>query len=152
VLEAFRDPALQWVDDLDRVTKILAQRECYARGRLCGVAIGTDLNGLAPTIPGTTISPCPLHTGFLEYPPQLGGRGDVTCLSTTGTRTWDVTKDGIAHVGLLPDFLVAAANAQRLDTQGSAARTVSTIFHSAGDFYRMWQKIETAATAPKKQP
>jgi len=151
-LEAFEEPALKWVEDLLSVTTTLGRTDadCFLKTGYCGVALGTDLNGLAPTIPGTSISPYDpfLLPGkiVLDYPPELGGTGAIDGRSSTGpTKTWDVMSDGIAHVGLLPDFLVAAAHVKMPDeTQPKAARVVSTVFHSAGEFVRMWANIEKA--------
>ncbi len=142
ILEAFEEPVERWVAELDQATQALARStDCFTTNILCGVALGTDLNGMAPGIPGTTLSPYdPNRPGefALDYPFELGARPNVVGLLTTGSKTWDVMRDGIAHVGMLPDFLVAAAHAQHVD----AARIVSTVFHSAGDFVRMWQNIE----------
>jgi microsomal dipeptidase-like Zn-dependent dipeptidase len=142
VLEAFEEPVERWVADLEATTDALSRTDgCFLEGLSCGVALGTDLNGMAPGIPGTTISPYdPTRPGeyVLDYPFELGKQPIVAGRLETGTKTWDVMSDGIAHVGLLPDFLVAAAHAKR----DHAASTVATIFHSAGDFVRMWTKIE----------
>lgn len=139
-LEAFEDPVEQWANDLARVASTLARTDCHF-STWCGVALGTDLNGMAPGIPGTIFSPYdPKRPGFvLQYPDGLGSKPKIEGVFKTRNRIWDVTKDGIAHVGLLPDFLVAAAHVD--------AEAVAMIFHSAGDFVMMWEKLEPKKTA-----
>lgn len=58
----------------------------------------------------------------------------------TGNRSWDVNLDGVAHYGMLPDFL------QDLRNVGMSATQMSALFRSAEDYIRMWEKAESAAS------
>jgi microsomal dipeptidase-like Zn-dependent dipeptidase len=53
----------------------------------------------------------------------------------TGTRTFDFNKDGLAHVGLLPDFIKDLTNV------GLTEQELEPLFHSAEAYIRMWEKI-----------
>lgn len=57
----------------------------------------------------------------------------------TGTRHWDFNLDGLAHYGLIPDFL------QDLRNVGINAPQMDALFSSAEDYIRMWEKAEIAA-------
>ena len=56
--------------------------------------------------------------------------------ATTGLRTWDYNQVGVAHYGLLPDFLM---DVQSL--QGGAA-VVNQMFDGAQYFYDTWYLAE----------
>lgn len=53
----------------------------------------------------------------------------------TGTRAFDFNTDGLAHVGLLPDFL------RDLTHVGLTEQELEPLFHSAEAYIRMWEKI-----------
>ena len=54
--------------------------------------------------------------------------------SRSGSKQWDINFEGVAHYGLLPDFL------QDLSNVGMEARDLSVLFRSAEDFAQMWSK------------
>jgi hypothetical protein len=56
--------------------------------------------------------------------------------STIGSRTFDINTDGMAHYGMLPDFL------EDLKIVGVTERELDPLMHSAEDFIEMWEKIE----------
>lgn len=53
----------------------------------------------------------------------------------TGSRVFDFNKDGLAHVGLLPDFIKDLTNV------GLTEDDLEPLFHSAEAYIRMWEKI-----------
>jgi hypothetical protein len=54
----------------------------------------------------------------------------------TGNRTWDINVDGVAHYGLLPDYMRA------WDAAGMTAQEKKVFMSSAEDFTEMWEKCE----------
>lgn len=56
----------------------------------------------------------------------------------TGNRDWDFNTDGMAHYGMVPDFL------QDLRNIGLPPATLTPLFRSAEDYIRMWEKAEKA--------
>jgi microsomal dipeptidase-like Zn-dependent dipeptidase len=86
------------------------------------VAIGTDVGGFFPL-------------------PHRDASIVVTYDSTfarcqTGTRTWDVNIDGVAHYGLMPDYIHSWTQA------GMTAQEMKTFMSSAEYFTEMWEKCE----------
>jgi microsomal dipeptidase-like Zn-dependent dipeptidase len=89
------------------------------------LAIGTDVNGFFP-LPGV-----PLPWESITY-------GGTLTRSVTGNKTWDFNIDGMAHYGLLPEFI---ASTERV---GMTAAEKSTFFSSAERFAQMWEKADTS--------
>jgi microsomal dipeptidase-like Zn-dependent dipeptidase len=100
------------------------------------VAFGTDLNGLVKG-------------------PQPGGGARVTYgtgfpISFSGTKTWDYNTEGVAHYGMLKDFLVDVRTAPSNGyTSGGMSLGVAGdelvshhLFRSANYFWQMWERIE----------
>jgi microsomal dipeptidase-like Zn-dependent dipeptidase len=56
----------------------------------------------------------------------------------TGTREWDYNLEGLAHYGLIPDFLQDCKNV------GLTAQQLKPLFNSAEDYIKMWEKAESA--------
>ena len=56
-------------------------------------------------------------------------------------KQWDINFEGVAHYGLIPDFL------QDLKNVGVANADLSVLFRSAESFARMWTKCLNAADA-----
>jgi microsomal dipeptidase-like Zn-dependent dipeptidase len=86
------------------------------------VALGTDINGLV-------VSPAPPKKTVVRY--------DTTFQQCkTGQMIWDYNKDGVAHYGLLPDFL---KHVEQLD---GGVTVVQQLNQSAEHFAQMWEKCE----------
>lgn len=92
------------------------------------VAIGTDVNGmerLPRASPG--LSSGDFYSGFTK--------------SKTGNHTWDYTKDGVAHYGLIADFM--------RDISRRSPTVYDNLMNSAEYFAQMWEKAERQKSAVK---
>ena len=58
-------------------------------------------------------------------------------------RDFDINLDGVAHLGLLPDFL------QDIRNQGLAVDDFAPLFRGANDYVEMWAKCEARSAALK---
>jgi microsomal dipeptidase-like Zn-dependent dipeptidase len=99
-----------------------------------GVGLGTDTGGFAALpAPEADAAANPLHYPFRSYDGHvLFGR------QRTGTRTFDINSDGVAHYGLMPDLL---ANVQR---SGGGASAMRALFSSAKAYLETWQRAVSA--------
>ncbi|WP_432020944.1 discoidin domain-containing protein [Streptomyces sp. 1222.5] len=66
---------------------------------IVGYGIGTDMNGMSEQ-PGARGAGTEV-----QYPYRSPDGGTVLDRQTTGQRTWDINRDGVAHYGLLPDWV-----------------------------------------------
>jgi len=94
------------------------------------------MNGLAPQFP--------YSQRRVRYPIDVARRQNVPGArdlpqDKLGNRTFEFSQDGVAHIGLLPDFMGALSEAPRGD------QVTNGLFRSAGDFVEMWRKIEEAS-------
>lgn len=87
------------------------------------VAIGTDAGGFYPL-------PFRDSTIHLDY----AAAHLTKC--TTGNRTWDINVDGVAHYGLLPDYIKC------WELAGMTSEEEKTFMSSAEYFTQMWEKCE----------
>jgi hypothetical protein len=134
-------PIGQW---LDRYLEVERMGEVESMG-YGTVALGTDLNGMAKQIPRSELS--------LAYPTRAildadwSGRSRSLPQFQLGSRQFDIRRDGIAHIGMLPDFLsVVRKRAESLDSDGAGrSRRFDQIFHSAHDFIATWEQAIRAA-------
>ena len=55
---------------------------------------------------------------------------------TTGNRTWDINIDGVAHYGLLPDYI------KSWEVAGMTPQEKKVFMSSAEQFTQMWEKCE----------
>jgi microsomal dipeptidase-like Zn-dependent dipeptidase len=121
--------------------KILTMGQ-FAKGKPGGhaaVGLGTDTNGFS-SLPGPPpdARTNPLHYPFSSYD------GSVTFhREKTGTRVFDLNKDGVAHYGLIPDLL---ADMQRTP-QGRQA--MALLFGSAQAYVDTWQRAVTHRTSAR---
>jgi hypothetical protein len=107
------------------------------------VSFGTDLNGLVK-------GPKPGGGGANQVV-----YGSEFRISTTGTRSWNYNTDGVAHYGMLRDFVVHLRTAPALNyTSGGVALGVAGndlvdnhLNRSANYFWLMWQRIESRTGA-----
>ncbi len=112
----------------DQAPALAAKILAMSRVGFRGVGIGTDTGGYA-SLPG------PPTTGLLRYPfKSYNGRVTFT-RERTGTRTFDLNRDGVAQYGLFADLL---ADMQR-GPQG--ARAMSLLFRSAEAYLETWQRV-----------
>jgi hypothetical protein len=101
----------------------------FKRYGATGVGIGSDTGGFnALPAPAAGAAKHPLRYPFRSF----DGRVKFT-RERTGTRAFDINRDGMAHYGLLPDLL---ANVQR---QPRGRRALSTLFGSAAAYLRTWR-------------
>ena len=101
-----------------------------SRRVLVGVGIGTDTGGFA-SLPGPRADAAahPLRYPFRSY----DGRVTFT-RERSGSRVFDLNRDGVAHYGLIADLLA--------DTEQSAGgrRALSLLFSSAEAYLEMWER------------
>ena len=55
-----------------------------------------------------------------------------------GTRDWDFNLDGMAHYGMIPDFLQDVRNVT------ANMNLLNPLFASAEEYIRMWERAEAA--------
>ncbi len=113
----------------DVAPKLATKIRRMSRFGFYGVGIGTDTGGFA-SLPGprSDAAQSPLRYPFKSYD------GGVTFTrERTGTRTFDLNSDGVAHYGLLADLM---ADMQ----QASGRRALVPLFRSAEGYLRTWQR------------
>lgn len=104
------------------------------------VAIGTDINGFAPQVPFASASVTyPLTAAQRFGTPPAGYRPPALARYQAGSKTYDFRVDGIAHFGMLADFI------QALSQQPNSQAPLNALFRSANDVVEMWEKAEAAA-------
>jgi hypothetical protein len=117
------------IDDASNLPgTILSFRRFAPTGHAAGVGIGTDTGGFnalpGPPFPGSR----PLH-----YPLRSFVGGVRFSRQRTGTRTFDLNRDGVAHYGLLADLLANVARKK------DGRKALSLLFHGAGAYLRTWR-------------
>jgi microsomal dipeptidase-like Zn-dependent dipeptidase len=108
---------------------LAAYRHVRSRMPTSAIALGSDLNGFAG-MP----RPRPLDGSPLEYPfdaPVTAARLDRSAL---GRRTFDVNTDGVAHVGMLPDFIA------QLSELGLSEEESRPLLGSAMGYVNAWER------------
>jgi microsomal dipeptidase-like Zn-dependent dipeptidase len=125
------------------------QAYLYAIERMNGgpVGIGTDFNGFAG-IPGPTAGPnaCPGGKDMSEPPvgslsyPFTAPSGVQLDRCTAGNRTFDINTDGLAHVGMLPDFIAYLA------VMGVEDDELQPLLTSADGFVQTWKRAGPATS------
>lgn len=109
--------AAEFVNSYRQVAKIMGYTH---------MGIGTDAGGFYPL-------PARDTTVFITYDSSF-----TRC--KTGNRTWDFNTDGVAHYGLMPDYI------RSWTVAGMTAPEKKTFMSSAEDFTRMWEKCELRKT------
>lgn len=129
-LYALGGVATATIDDAAKLRdKILSYRDYKQPGRVLGVPLGTDTGGFN-ALPGP---PSGEKVAF-KYPFAAYHCNLLFTREQTGSKTFDITKDGVAHYGLLPDLL---ADVQR-QPHGKAA--MGMLFHSAEAYLETWER------------
>ena len=120
------------------------QAYLYAVERMNGgpVGIGTDFNGFAG-VPGPIAGPdaCPGNKApnspppaQLSYPFTAAVTGAQMQRSQIGQKTFEINIDGLAHVGMLPDFIA------HLTAMGVRDDELQPLLHSADSFVQTWRR------------
>lgn len=122
------DTVSTWLADLMDLKQVMDHKG--------GVAIGTDINGFAPQLA--------VAAEEVVYPVdvmQKYGRPNAAPLakSQMGSRVFSFKNDGIAHYGMLPDFLQALSQKPNSDT------ALRSLFNSAHTVVTMWEQCEKVA-------
>jgi microsomal dipeptidase-like Zn-dependent dipeptidase len=153
-------------NDCARSSKTWAQSYQYALALLRevgsgGVAMGTDFNGLNQQ-PGPRYGP---HAAFglkddarrikrrpvqqmlqrnkppLPYSGTMYRTDEPFVRARSGKREFDFNTEGLAHIGLLPDFIRDLVHVGMTDAQ------FDPLFSSAEAFLRMWETCEARSAA-----
>jgi microsomal dipeptidase-like Zn-dependent dipeptidase len=159
-------PGSTVANDCARSSKTWAQSYQYALSLQRevgsgGVAIGTDFNGLNQQ-PGPRYGPNaafgvkddelrkkrrPVQQMLQRNHPPLPYSGTMYrtdapfVRSRAGKREFDFNTEGLAHIGLLPDFIRDLAHVGMTDAQ------LDPLFSSAEAFLRMWETCEARSAA-----
>ena len=142
-------------NDCSNSTKTWAQAYLYAVSKMNGgaVAIGSDFNGLAGQ-PGPRFSgegkddachgddPRVPQSGGVTYPFAPFGQTGRIGKSTAGVRAFNFNFDGLAHIGMLPDFI------EDLRSLGLTATDLNPLFSSAEAYIQMWANAESKNINP----
>jgi microsomal dipeptidase-like Zn-dependent dipeptidase len=109
------------------------------------IGIGSDFNGFAEWVaPRKGPNACaddhdasyaPDPNTLVKYGSLLDYYGNPLPQYTFGNRTWDYNVDGLAHVGLYPDFIAD------LQAQGLGDK-LGPLFHSTEAYVKMWEKVD----------
>lgn len=123
-----RDPVATWLETFKDGLELLGGK---------GMALGTDINGFAPQLwlPATDVT-YPIHLAKNIGPAKTPWA--PLQQDQLGTRMFNFKKDGIAHYGMLPDFLAAVSQ------QPGSSTAIDRLFHSVEDVLAMWEKCEKA--------
>ena len=110
--------------------KILSMAKFKAPKGFFGVGLGTDTNGFS-SLPGPRPGAAkhPLRYPFKSYD------GSVTFTrERSGTRTFDLNKDGVAQFGLIPDLIAD------MERSSAGRRALPLLFNSAEAYVETWQR------------
>ncbi len=102
---------------------------------LFGIGYGTDTNGLgtqAEARPGAGANP-------VTYPYRTFDGGTVMDRQRSGTRVYDINRDGAAHYGLFPDWV---EDLRRI----AGDQIVDDMAKGAEAYLQMWERADTART------
>lgn len=123
-------------------TNTFVQAYLYAIEKMQGgpVALGTDFNGFAG-VPGPRAGPdaCPggnaapnVHVAGVVYPFAATATGIQLDHSQIGEKSFDITADGLVHVGMLPDLIA------ELQVMGVTEAELEPLLTSAEAFVQLW--------------
>jgi hypothetical protein len=70
--------------------------------------------------------------------------GDFLVRSTAGVRQFDINLDGLAHHGMLKDFV------QELKNIGMTERQLEPLFRSAEEYIRIWERVDKGKKRPPR--
>jgi microsomal dipeptidase-like Zn-dependent dipeptidase len=132
----------------------MVQAYMYAVAKMMGgpVAFGTDYNGFAG-LPGPRYGPDnspggktgpPTPPGKLAYPFTALATGAQMGPSVIGQKTFTISDDGPAHVGMLPDLIA------EYQAMGLTAADLDPLMSSAEGYVTLWEKAYNVAVPSKR--
>ena len=133
--------APQWLQGYQNVVAAMG-------GGTVTAGFGTDTDGMAPGMPANATVPLPGSACPVGYKlTTIPGTNMGVCnsnvqynstfpMSTDGNQSWNYNLVGVAHYGMLPDFLKDVAN-----LQGGAA-VVNQFMYGAEYFWETWRRAE----------
>jgi microsomal dipeptidase-like Zn-dependent dipeptidase len=133
----------------DNSSEAWAQAYLYAVEQMQGgaVAIGSDFNGLAG-LPaprfgseacGGKADPGYTPVDEVQYGTKSYAHIGTLQQMTIGNKTFDYNTDGLANVGMLPDFI---ADLQEIGPNDLTANDLDPLFSSAEAYVHMWESAE----------
>ncbi|KNX39541.1 F5/8 type C domain protein [Luteipulveratus halotolerans] len=102
-----------------------------------GIGFGFDMNGFGGTPPPRDDA----ASDPVKYPFRSVDGGSVIDKQRTGERTWDVNVDGVAHYGLVPDYV------EDLRLVGGQ-KVVDDLMRGPESYLRTWAGTEQAKAEP----
>ena len=110
--------------------KILAFRRQRSAGHFFGVGLGTDTGGFSEQPgPRPDASADPLRYPFQAFRCDISFRRQ-----RSGSRSFDLNSDGVAHYGLIADLVADMA------AQPSGQEALRLLFSSAEAYLQMWER------------
>jgi hypothetical protein len=117
--------AVARLDDADKLPdEINRYRRFQSPNRYLGVGLGSDTGGFNE-LPGAA---------SLDYPFRPYRGHVVFSRQRTGTRVFDLGKDGLAHYGLLPDLLA------KVQTEPRGRAALGLLYNSAEAYLETWSR------------
>ncbi|SMF83020.1 hypothetical protein [Pseudobacteriovorax antillogorgiicola] len=116
-----------------RIAGILDQfsQEQQDAGFLGGVGIGTDIQGIATQAEAD-------DDFVLRYPFKSWDQKVTFTQPQTGNRSFNFAKEGLAHYGLLPEWV---ENLRQVDEK-TGGRSLDILMNSAEAYLQMWERAE----------
>ena len=110
--------------------ELAAKVDALGRYGFTGVGLGSDTGGFN-SLPGPDPSAKPLRYPFRSYDGAVRFARE-----RTGTRVFDLNRDGMAHYGLLPDLLAEVRRSP------GGARALRLLFRSTAAYLQTWERAE----------
>ncbi len=132
--------AWDWEKAASRVIDVMATNIPARQAALgdLAVGLGTDTNGLWMGMPPRSGSKIAYNASFPR--------------SSLGSKTWDYNTDGVAHYGLLPEFILdaEAAPGDNFRNRNAGSIIIPTYFKNGAEyFYNTWLKsVELTDNSP----
>jgi microsomal dipeptidase-like Zn-dependent dipeptidase len=155
-VDTWRGPGQTVVEHVSgNTSNTTVQAYLYAVSKSDGgpVALGTDFNGFAG-LPGPRFGPEAAPGGSsapaeheVVYDPDgftVAATGKQMPKSVVGAKTFDINVDGLAHVGMLPDFIAD------WQAQGLTEKDLAPLLRSASGYVDVW--TSTYAQPSLKDP
>ncbi|NOT62591.1 MAG: hypothetical protein HOP19_20490, partial [Acidobacteria bacterium] len=114
------------IEGLNMIDALQGRTQLYG-----ALAVGTDANGLEPLPRATAgLDSAAFYSNGFKKLDTAGG-------AAKGGKTWDYTKEGVAHYGLMNEFM------RDVKARNKDQNVYKRVWDSAEYFARMWEKCES---------